>query len=113
MIENILFVCSANKQRSKTGEDYFSTIYPALKFQSAGTNIKMCEKEGTNPLTEDMLDWADLIFVMERKHRDLIKQHATSKYGNKIVVLGIEDIYKYYQKELIDILVEKTAKYFD
>jgi len=57
MIKNILFVCSANKQRSKTGEDYFSTIYPNRNFKSAGTNLKVCEKEGTNPLTEEMLIW--------------------------------------------------------
>ena len=111
MTKNILFVCSANKQRSKTGEDYFSRVYPNLNFMSGGTNIKICEKEGTNPLTEEMLIWADLIFVMENKHRELIKQHTSNKFGNKIIVLGIQDIYKYYQKELIDIMVEKATKY--
>jgi len=56
---------------------------------------------------------ADLIFVMENKHRDLIKQHTSNKYGNKIIVLMIEDKYKYYQKELIDILIEKATPYFE
>lgn len=111
-MKNILFICSANKQRSKTGEDYFSSLYPHLNFDSAGTNLKVCQKEGTNPLTEDMLIWADLILVMEKKHLDAIKSYKSGKYRIKIKVLSIQDIYQYYQKELIDILVDKTEKYF-
>jgi predicted protein tyrosine phosphatase len=109
----ILFVCSANKQRSKTGEDYFSAKYPDHQFESAGTNLKMCEKEGTNPLTEELLEWADWILVMEEKHRQFINQFATNKYGKKIKVLKIRDIYKYYQKELIEILEDKAENYFE
>lgn len=113
MIQNILFVCSANKQRSKTGEDYFSTILPNLNFKSAGTNIKLCEKEGTNPVTENLILWADIVFVMEEKHLKLINQNTSNKYNNKVINLSIEDIYKYYQKELIDILLAKVHKHLN
>ena len=44
-----LFVCSANKQRSKTAEDYLSGLNPEHEFLSAGTNHKICFKEGTTP----------------------------------------------------------------
>lgn len=109
---NILFVCSANKLRSKTGEDYFSEHYPKINFQSAGTNQKICNKEGTVFLKEDMLVWADIVFVMENKHLKQINEVTSNKYRSKIVVLSIEDKYNYYQKELIKILIEKTSKYF-
>jgi len=112
MNNKILFVCSANKQRSKTGEDYFSTLYPDWEFKSAGTNLKLCQTEGTNPLTEEMLIWADRIFVMENKHTQQIKNSTSNKYRNKIIVLAIEDKYSYYQKELIDILCDKINSYF-
>lgn len=112
MHKNFLFVCSANKQRSKTGEDYFSELYPHLSFESAGTNHKICAQAGTNPLTEEMLDRADIVFVMENRHAKLIKEHTSDRFGSKVVVLAIEDRYKYYQKELITLLVEKTKKYF-
>ena len=111
--KNILFVCSANKQRSKTGEDYFSGHYPDLNFQSAGTNFKVCQKEGTNPLTEELLIWADIIFVMENSHSKLIKEFTSNKYGNKIIVLSIEDKYNYFQPELIEILLQKIGKYLE
>ncbi|MDG1332534.1 MAG: phosphotyrosine protein phosphatase [Crocinitomicaceae bacterium] len=104
---NILFVCSANKQRSKTADDYFAEKYPELNFDSAGTNLKICQKEGTNPMSEDLAEWADVIYVMEKRHKDLINKHTSASYSKKIRVLHIPDRFKYYQKELIEILEDR------
>jgi len=38
---NLLFICSANKDRSKTAEDFFGENYSAYNFDSAGTNKKI------------------------------------------------------------------------
>ena len=102
-----MFVCSANKDRSKTAEDHFSLIYPELNFESAGTNLKLCRKEGTNPITETNIERADIIYVMETKHKAYINSYTKAKFVKKITVLGIQDRYKYYQKELIELLNEK------
>lgn len=112
-MKNVLFVCSANKERSKTAEDYFSGFYPNINFNSCDTNIKLCQKEGTHALTESWLEWADAIFVMERKHAKLVKQYSPLKTGSKMIILGIADVYTYYQKELIAVLVNKTSGYFN
>jgi len=101
---NILFVCSANKQRSKTADDYFSQKHSDVEFMSAGTNHKICNKEGTSPLEEWMMEWADKVYVMEHKHKKIITKNVGDKFNKKITVLNIKDIYKYYQKELIEIL---------
>ncbi len=111
--KKILFVCSANLQRSKTGEDYFSSITDEYIFQSAGTNLKICAKEGTNPITEELVIWADTILVMETKHESIINSHTQEKYNHKIIVLDIPDIYKYYQNELISILKERVTPHFE
>ena len=111
MTKTILFVCSANKQRSKTTEDYFSSKYADFHFLSAGTNIKICEREGTNPLTVDLLKNSDLVFVMEQKYKKQIADYVNGKFKKEIIVLNIPDIYKYYQTELIDILEEKLKAY--
>ena len=100
---NILFVCSANKLRSPSAEDYFCVKYPEINFLSAGTNHKTCQKEGTTPLEDWMLDWADKVYVMENKHKKQIEASVGSKYNKKIIVLNVPDIFKYYQKELIEI----------
>ncbi|MEL7123987.1 MAG: phosphotyrosine protein phosphatase [Bacteroidota bacterium] len=106
-MKKVLFVCSANKQRSKTAEDYFSEIYPNLEFKSAGTNHKICAKEGTTPLTQDMIEWADKVFLMEEKHLKIIRDHLGNRFFNKMEVLNILDKYKYCQKELLEELNKK------
>ena len=111
MAHTFLFICSANKQRSKTAEDYFSSKYADCSFISAGTNSKICEREGTNPLTIEMLEESDFIFAMENSHKKEVKNFINGEFKKEIVVLNIPDIYKYYQKELIDILAEKLASY--
>ncbi|MAW94499.1 MULTISPECIES: phosphotyrosine protein phosphatase [unclassified Leeuwenhoekiella] len=105
---NHLFICSANKQRSKTAEDYFAARYPDLEILSAGTNLRLCRQESTTPLSEDLLQWADHIWVMETRHRDHIKKSFGSTYYSKITVLHIQDHYPYYDPELIRLLEEKV-----
>lgn len=112
MKKNILFVCSANKQRSKTAEDYCSLNFPQYEFTSAGTNLKICKKEGTNPLSIELIKDADIVFVMENRHKKLIKDSLKDQLKKEIVVLDIPDIYKYYQKELIELLQLKLNPYF-
>lgn len=106
-MHNILFICSANKDRSKTGEDYFAEKYQNLNFKSAGTNQKTCNQQGTNFIELEQLDWADSIYVMETKHANFINQFYENKFRNKVNVLYIKDIYKYNQKELINLLKDK------
>lgn len=107
-MKNILFICSANRDRSKTAEDYFSNLYPMNNYESAGTNKKTCNNLGTNYVSQEQLDAADEIYVMENKHLKLIKEVFGSTWHNKITVLDIKDIYKYGSKELIEILQERT-----
>ncbi len=52
-----------------------------------------------------MIDWADFIFVMERKHRKILEQNFQKSITHKpIIVLDIEDNYQFNTPELIDIL---------
>lgn len=106
-MQNILFICSANKDRSKTAEDYFSVNYPSINFDSAGTNWKTCNQLGTNFITQDQLEWADKVYVMENKHLKKLNEIFGNSYFNKIEKLNIKDIYKYNQKELIELLKDK------
>ncbi|MEM1002463.1 MAG: hypothetical protein AAGH46_07430 [Bacteroidota bacterium] len=78
-------------------------------FKSAGTNHKICIKEGTTPLTQEMIEWADKVFLMEEKHLRIIKDHIGTKFFNKMEVLNIPDAYKYFQKELIEVLDKKCC----
>tara|TARA_B110000977_G_C10643520_1_gene325019 strand:+ start:157 stop:507 length:351 start_codon:yes stop_codon:yes gene_type:complete len=69
--------------------------------------ISTDELLGTNFIELQQLDWADSIYVMETKHAIFINQFAENKFRNKVNVLHIKDIYKYNQKELINLLKDK------
>lgn len=99
---NILFLCTANQHRSRTAEKFYSAKFPNYSFKSAGLSQKYCEKLGTTLCSSEILTWADLIFVMEKMHKDRIAEHTGDLHLNKVTVLYIEDIYQYMQPELLD-----------
>jgi predicted protein tyrosine phosphatase len=103
---NALFICSQNKLRSPTAEAVFAT-WPNVETDSAGTN-----NDAETPLTPEQIDWADIIFVMEKTHRTkLSKKFRTHLNGKRVVCLDIADDYDYMQPELVKLLETKVAKF--
>ena len=105
---NILFLCTSNIQRSKTAADYFKALDQVNSYRSAGLNERNCRRFGSTLCTEELLAWADRVFVMEQKHVDRIVLHTGDKFTSKIINLQIDDVYTYMDKELIEVLIEKT-----
>lgn len=103
---NILFVCSRNKWRSATAE----TIYQNHAFhqvKSAGTAASARIK-----LNAKLIDWADVIFVMEKKHKQIMHERFSYALNCKeIVVLAIPDEYQYMDEDLIAEIHSKVDAY--
>ena len=57
-----------------------------------------------------MIDWADVVFAMERKHRDIIKERFTIPH-QPVIVLEIPDDYQFGDPELIEILRISLTNY--
>ena len=97
--KHVLFICSANRQRSPTAENVFAD-WPGIEVASAGTDHR-AEVE----VTPELLTWADLIFVMEKTHRRRLA-HKFRPYlkNQRIICLQIPDEYGFMQPELIDLL---------
>lgn len=57
-----------------------------------------------------MIDRADVIFVMERKHQQLLK-HRFDITGKQLLVLDIEDNYPFNDPELVAILEDVLRDY--
>lgn len=105
-MKNILFVCSQNRLRSPTAEQIFAD-HPDIEVSSAGTN-----HDADNPLTGELVEWADLIFVMERTHRSkLQKRFRSSLNGKRVVVLDIPDDYAFMDPDLIALLKVRMARH--
>lgn len=104
-IIKLLFVCSKNKWRSLTAEKIFHGVN-GYDVRSAGTEEKARVK-----ITSGHIGWADLIFVMEKKHmRRLQERFGDSLFHNKIICLNIPDDYQFMDSELVDILVSRVSE---
>ena len=104
---NILFLCTANIQRSKTTEEVFRAANNNHQYKSAGLSEKYVNKANSTLCTEDMLKWADQIYVFEEQHIERIKKHTGDVYLPKISNLNIPDNYQYFQRELVLLLLER------
>jgi len=102
----VLFICEANRLRSPTAETIFST-FPGVEAKSAGVG-----KEATVPVSTELLEWADLIFVMEKRHRNIIHSRFKEIYLRKrIICLYIPDEFEFMDPELVSLLEEKVTPY--
>ncbi|MBD9377297.1 MULTISPECIES: low molecular weight protein tyrosine phosphatase family protein [Pseudoxanthomonas] len=105
-MRKVLFICSQNRLRSPTAEQVFAD-WPGVETASAGLN-----NDAENPLTPELLTWADLVFVMERAHRDKLSSRFRAHLGRqRIVCLDIPDEYDYMDPELIALLRAKVPRY--
>ena len=106
MKKRILFLCSQNKLRSPTAEAIFSG-HPTVEVDSAGLN-----NDAVVPLSEEQLEWADVILVMEMSHLNrLNRKFREHLRGKQIAVLGIPDDYEYMQPELVNLLETRCQRY--
>lgn len=98
---NVLFVCSKNKWRSPTAEKVFSK-HDTIAARSRGTN-----RDARKKISSADIKWADILFVMEQKHKQRITAEfpGETKY-KKITILDIPDDYRYMDQELVDIFQE-------
>lgn len=105
---NFLFVCTSNIKRSVTAEKLFSAC-SNIETKSAGTS-----ESATVHINQELIDWADIIFVMseKEKHLSYIKDNFVLN-GKPVHDLEIFDVYHTGQKELQKILIEKVVKYID
>lgn len=100
---NILFVCTVNRMRSATAERIFADD-ERFYVDSAGT-----DQSAEVVLEAEALEWADFVLVMEKMHRNKIRQQFPQLYKTKrIICLYIPDNYDYMEPELIDLLRQKV-----
>ncbi len=105
-IRRILFICEGNIHRSRTAADLYANT-PGLEVASAGlansARIQVCD---------ELLQWADDIFVMEDRLITLVRRRFNASLGDKeLVCLGVPDDFQYMQPELCSLLVAKLSTY--
>lgn len=116
-VTNILFVCKANRFRSKIAEAYFKKINqnPRLNVRSAGIitgnppissftkkilnkNFDINVRGNPKPLTRNLLNWTDIIIVVADDVPPAI--FSTRVFKGKLIVWKIKDAYHHNKKEI-------------
>lgn len=102
----ILFVCTENRLRSPTAAAIFSD-YEGVEAISAGTN-----PNAATPVSAELIEWADVILVMEERHKIKLTEQFAEQVGDKTIgVLGLPDIYDYMEPVLVQLLKQKVPSY--
>lgn len=105
-VVNVLFICGRNRLRSPTAEQVFAG-WPGVETASAGLN-----PEAESPVTAEVLEWAEIIFVMEPAQRSKLSSRFQPYLRDKrVICLGIPDRYDFMEPELIRILQEKVPRH--
>jgi len=104
----VLFVCSANVDRSPTAEKVIHEKYPDIETKSAGVHsMQAC-------VNKEPLQWADVILCMEYWHKQLIqREYQESISGKAIYCLDIPDEYSYMESYLIEEINSKFDKWLN
>ena len=96
---NVLFVCSRNQWRSPTAEAIYRDD-PRVSVRSRGTT-----RAARQTVRAVDLAWADLVLVMEDKHRHrLLADYPGETKFLPIEVLHIPDDYQFMDPELVELI---------
>ena len=103
-MKHVLFVCGRNRKRSPTAEILFRD-HPGVDVQSAGL-----ARDADTPLDRELVEWADVIFVMEASQRRKINaQFGRSLKDVRLVCLDIPDRFEFMDPQLQELLKEKVG----
>ena len=105
--KKILFICSRNRRRSFTAEKMFAGEF-GWEVRSAGT-----EEGARIKVTEGHLGWADVIVVMEKRHKERLRQRfVEAMEGKSCICLFIPDEYELMEPALVDLVQKKMQEHF-
>jgi predicted protein tyrosine phosphatase len=106
-MKRVLFICSQNRLRSPTAERVFSNR-EGFEVASAGLS-----PEAETPVCSELIEWADIIFVMERAHRNkLMRKFREHVKDKRLICLDIPDEFEFMDPGLIRLLEAKVGPFF-
>ncbi len=104
---NILFICTYNQWRSLTAERLFAKR-PGVQVKSAGISATARVK-----VSPHLIEWANIIFVMEPRHQDYLEANFPDEMDDKkVVCMDIAAGYHFNDPELIELLEQGVNDYF-
>ena len=84
----ILCVCAMGRNRSKYLASYLKN--KGYRTRYGGIGYGRIDLHPDNPFNQEDVDWANIIIVVRKKHKPLLKKHYKIK-NKKIIVLDVTD----------------------
>ncbi len=104
--KRVLFLCRLNRHRSATAERIFCKRHD-LDVRSAGT-----EEDALVRVNARMLEWAEVIFVMDPMQLESLRRMFPSHpVLDRVICLDIPDVFVFLQPKLVELLQEKVQKH--
>ncbi|MEM6486779.1 MAG: phosphotyrosine protein phosphatase [Pseudomonadota bacterium] len=103
-MKRVLFICGRGRSRSPTAAQLFAD-WPGVATDFAGVS-----PDADDVLSADQLDWADVIMVMEQRHRTRLSEgYRGALKGRAVINLAIPDRYTFMDAALIALLKERAG----
>jgi predicted protein tyrosine phosphatase len=68
--------------------------------------------DAASALIPGQIDWADIMFIMERNHRNRLgKRFRKHLNGKRVICLGIPDEYEFMETALICLLEAEAGRF--
>jgi len=81
--------------------------WEGIEVASAGLN-----SDADTPVTPESLEWADVIFVMEKSHRNKLSEKFRAHLnGKRIICLNIPDEFQFMDPGLVKLLKARVPQY--
>ena len=104
-LKRVLFLCCGNRLRSPTAEQVFSAE-AGIEAMSAGL-----DHDADVPCTPELLEWADIVFVMEKAHKAKLSKRFKRCLKARVICLDIPDKYGFMQPELVQLLHARVDRH--
>jgi predicted protein tyrosine phosphatase len=102
MTRRVLFVCEGNLHRSPTAQRLYAQTQ-GIEARSAGLSPLARVQ-----LTDELIEWSDVVIVMERRLVKMVKRRFGGALGDRDVIdLNVPDDYQFMQAELLAVLRER------
>jgi predicted protein tyrosine phosphatase len=105
----ILFICSANIDRSPTAEKTIHESYPDIETKSAGVLCDACQR-----VNKELIQWADVVLCMESYHKAKLQEMFNNMLEDKkLSCLHIPDRYRYMHPDLVSMIKERFDQWLN
>lgn len=105
-MKRLLFICGKARARSPTAAQIFAGR-PGISTDFGGLS-----NDADDAVSADQIEWADIILVMEQRHRTrLSDRFGRLLTGRRVVTLAIRDRFTFMQPELVEELEQKAGPY--